>query len=215
MGKVISVLNPKGGTGKTTISLNLARALQLDGFDVVLGDSDPQGTARAWSSLGVEGSEMFPVYGLGTRTIDREIGKVKDACDFVVIDGGAKLDIQVMAPIIRSSDLILIPVRPSGADIWAADELVGGIKALQDLLGGKPVAFFVVSSQVIGTLLAEEIRDVLEKLGLPVLKARTSQRVSYTEALTSGLTVFEEDRDGKASREVSDIKNEILAVLNG
>lgn len=215
MGKVISILNPKGGTGKTTISLNLARALQLEGFNILLGDSDPQGTARAWSSLGSEGVDMFPVYGLGARTIDKEIEKVKGAFDFIVIDGGAKLEIQVMAPIIRVSDLILIPVRPSGADIWAADELVEGIKARQGLLEGQPLAYFVVSSQIVGSLLADEVKEVLEEQGLPVLKARTSQRVAYTESLTNGLTVFEEDRDGKAKREVSDIKDEILAVLNG
>ncbi len=42
--QVIAVLNQKGGAGKTTIATHLARALQLDGADVLLVDSDPQGT---------------------------------------------------------------------------------------------------------------------------------------------------------------------------
>lgn len=215
MGKVISVLNPKGGTGKTTISLNLARALQLDGYNVLLGDSDPQGTARAWSSLEVEEVDMFPVFGLGPKTMEKEIGKVRESFDFIVIDGGAKFEVQVMAPIIRASDIILIPVRPSGADIWAANELVGAIRALQELLDGRPLAYFVVSSQIVGTSLAGEVSEVLEEQGLPVMEARTSQRVAYTESLTNGLTVFEEDRDGKATGEVTRLKEEILAALNG
>jgi chromosome partitioning protein len=40
--QVIAVLNQKGGAGKTTIATHLARALQLDGADVLLVDSDPQ-----------------------------------------------------------------------------------------------------------------------------------------------------------------------------
>ena len=44
--KVIAVLNQKGGSGKTTIATHLARALQFDGSDILLIDSDPQGSAR-------------------------------------------------------------------------------------------------------------------------------------------------------------------------
>lgn len=46
--------NPKGGTGKTTLSINLARAFQQNGFRVLIVDSDPQGTARDWSQASQE-----------------------------------------------------------------------------------------------------------------------------------------------------------------
>ena len=49
--QVIAVLNQKGGSGKTTIATHLARALQLDGHDVLLVDSDPQGSARDWAAV--------------------------------------------------------------------------------------------------------------------------------------------------------------------
>ena len=45
---IIAVLNPKGGCGKTTLSTNLARALQIKNLSVLLVDSDPQGSARDW-----------------------------------------------------------------------------------------------------------------------------------------------------------------------
>lgn len=47
---VIAVLNQKGGSGKTTIATHLARAFQLQGSDVLLVDSDPQGSARDWAA---------------------------------------------------------------------------------------------------------------------------------------------------------------------
>jgi chromosome partitioning protein len=45
---IISILNPKGGCGKTTISTNLARALHERGSSTLIVDSDPQGSARDW-----------------------------------------------------------------------------------------------------------------------------------------------------------------------
>ena len=63
---IISVLNQKGGSGKTTISSNLAHAIALDGHKVLLVDSDPQGSLRDWNEA--NGEELLPVVGL-----DREI----------------------------------------------------------------------------------------------------------------------------------------------
>ena len=45
---VVAFLNQKGGVGKTTLATNLARALHLEGANVLLVDSDPQGSARDW-----------------------------------------------------------------------------------------------------------------------------------------------------------------------
>ena len=213
MGIVISLLNSKGGTGKSTITTNLARSLQLDGFNVVIGDADPQGTARQWSSIADEDADMVPVFGLGYDTIEREVGKIKQAFDFIVIDGAAKMEARAMAPIIKISDLILIPVQPSSADIWAAKDLVDAILARQEVTDGKPKALFVVSRQIIGTTLAGEVGEALETQGLKVLNGRTSQRVVYTDAIGDGVSVYELDREGKACKEVTDIKTGVLEVL--
>ena len=49
--KVIAVLSQKGGSGKSTISINIARCLQLKGYNVALIDTDPQASAREWNAL--------------------------------------------------------------------------------------------------------------------------------------------------------------------
>ncbi|WP_458411025.1 nucleotide-binding protein [Aeromonas caviae] len=69
--KVISVLNQKGGSGKTTIATHLSRALQLAGYDILLIDSDPQGSARDWAA--VRDDQPVPVVGIDRPTIERDI----------------------------------------------------------------------------------------------------------------------------------------------
>lgn len=212
MGYIISLLNTKGGTGKSTISTNLARALQLDGFNVMIADADPQGTARQWSTV-TEAPDMLPVFGVAYATIERELRKVKDTFDYIVIDGAAKMSIEGMVPIIKLSDLIIIPVQPSSADIWATSTLVDGILARQQLTEGKPKAYYLVSRQIKGTLLAGEITEVLEEQGLPVLEGRTTQRVIYADAIGDGVSVLDIEPDGKGSKEITTIKNEVLRVI--
>ena len=72
--QVIAVLNQKGGAGKTTIATHLARALQLDGADVLLVDSDPQGSARDWAA--VREDQPVPVVGIDRPTIERDLKSV-------------------------------------------------------------------------------------------------------------------------------------------
>ena len=69
MTKVISVLNQKGGAGKTTIATNLAHALLLDHYKVLLVDSDPQGSLRDWNES--NGGELIPVIGLDRETLPK------------------------------------------------------------------------------------------------------------------------------------------------
>ena len=121
---VISVLNQKGGSGKTTIATHLARAFQVAGHDVLLIDSDPQGSARDWSA--VRDEQPVPVVGIDRPTIDRDIKAVSHK-DLIVIDGAPQAaDLAISA--IKASNLVLIPVQPSPYDIWAASDLVDLVK---------------------------------------------------------------------------------------
>ena len=214
MPQVIAVLNPKGGSGKTTLATNLARALELDtGEPVLIVDTDLQGTARDWDAARGEDGIGPPVVGLSNApTLTREIQRMGSAYAFVVVDGAAKAEV-LSGAAVRAADVVLIPVQPSPADIWGAADLVGTIEATRMATGGRPAAAFVVSRQTVGTRLATEIEGALADYGLPVLAARTSQRVAYPEALMTGSTVLDTDPHGAAAAEVRAIAAEVRAML--
>ena len=108
--QVIAVLNQKGGSGKTTIAINLAHALQRQGNDVLIVDADPQGTARDWSESRTTG--ICPVIGLDRESLARDLPAVARSYDRVVIDGPPQLA-GISAAAVKVADAVLIPVQPS------------------------------------------------------------------------------------------------------
>lgn len=207
---VISVLNQKGGSGKTTIATHLSRAIQVFGHDVLLIDSDPQGSARDWAA--VRDEQPVPVVGIDRPTIERDIKAVSHK-DFIVIDGAPQAaDLAISA--IKSSHLVLIPVQPSPYDIWAASDLVDLIKQRIEMTDGRLKAAFVVSRAIKNTKIGAEIREALEGYGLPVLKARITQSVAYPSSAAAGTTVLDAEPNSNAAQEIRDLAAEVLGILN-
>ena len=208
--KVIAVLNQKGGSGKTTIATHLARALQLAGADVLLVDSDPQGSARDWAA--VREDQPLTVVGIDRPTIDRDLKQVARK-DFVVIDGAPQAaDLAVSA--IKAAHFVLIPVQPSPYDIWATADLVELVKQRIEVTDGKLKAAFVVSRAIKGTKIGAEVTEALSGYGLPVLESRITQRVSYPSTAAGGTTVIDAEPESEASREVQALANEIKQLLS-
>lgn len=204
--KVIAVLNQKGGSGKTTIATHLARALQLDGADVLLVDSDPQGSARDWAA--VREDQPLTVVGIDRPTIDRDVKNVARKVDFVVIDGAPQAaDLAVSA--IKAADFVLIPVQPSPYDIWAADEVVKLIDEARVYKEGLKAAF-VVNRKIANTAIGRDVGEALAAYPVPSLAASITQRVVFAEAAAQGLAVHEIDQEGPAAAEIEAVTAELM-----
>jgi chromosome partitioning protein len=215
MTHVIGILNPKGGTGKTTLAVNLARAFQQLGWRVLIVDSDPQGTARDWSLAGQEnypGVQQPVVVGVDRPVLEKEIPQISSAFDVILIDGAAKLQ-EMTASSLKIVDAILIPVQTSLADIWSALDLVDIVKARQQVTMGIPKAAFIVSRQTQNTRLAAEIDQALTQHELPIFHSRTSNRVVYMETLSAGTTVVDQEPHGVAAQEIREIRDELMTFL--
>jgi chromosome partitioning protein len=201
---IISILNEKGGVGKTTLATNLAYAIKNHGTDtVLLIDSDPQGSARDWHQNG--NGDILDVIGLDRLTLDKDIQKFKKCFDFIFIDGAPQLTELAIKAII-CSDVILIPVQPSPYDVWASKSIVDLIKQRQKITNGKPKAAFIVSRQIVGTKIGNEVREILKDYELPVFRYGTFQRIIYAKTAAIGETVYCKTDEAKDSHAKGDIQ---------
>ena len=206
----IAVLNQKGGSGKTTIATHLATALMRAGYDILLVDSDPQGSARDWAA--VREDQPVSVVGIDRPTIGRDLKNLARK-EYVVIDGAPQAA-DLAASAIKAADFILIPVQPSPYDIWATADLVDLVKQRIEITDGKLQAAFVVSRAIKGTRIGEEVTKALNGYELPVLTSRITQRVIYPETAASGTSVFDKEPKGAASLEMEALMAEVLGYLN-
>lgn len=211
MSKIIAVLNQKGGSGKTTIATNLARALQMAGQSVLLIDSDPQGSARDWHAAS-EGAYLS-VIGLDRPTLDKDIKAITGQHQWLIIDGAPQIE-NIAIAAIKCADVILIPVQPSPYDIWACADLVEIIKARQQVTDGKPKAAFVISRLIKNTQVGREIREILEEYQLPVFNNVTTQRVVYVSSASSGQSVLDVETKGEAANEIRALMQEVMQLAN-
>jgi len=205
----VGILSAKGGVSKSTLSINLARAIELDGNKVVVIDTDPQRTAKTWAESKPEG------YGLpirhesesGASTLEKRIERLSDDADFAVIDGAAKIEGATGAAV-RASNVVLVPVQPTPADTWGARSVVEVVKETGT------TAAIVITRQIVGTNLAAEVADGLRRFGLPVFDSRMSQRVAFAESMFDGKTVLDLSGAEKAKSEIQGIATELAQLLS-
>jgi chromosome partitioning protein len=205
---IISIINQKGGAGKTTIATNIACGIAKRGAKVILVDTDIQGSARDWHS---SASDAFiPVVGLDrAKGLSSGVASLANAYQVVVIDGAPTIDEMVIESI-KLSDIVLMPVQPSPYDIWAANSVVEMVKARQSLTN-KPHAAFVVSRAIPNTILGREIIETLAGYDLPVLTG-TTQRQIYAKAAATGQSVYD-FADTSAISEIDEILNYIESII--
>ena len=206
---IISLLNQKGGVGKTTLALHLAAALAEGGFRVQLVDADPQGSALDWSVMR-GGDSPFGVIGLPRATLHREVPRLLENHDHVIIDGPPRV-YEVARSAILASDLVLIPVQPSPYDVWAAKEI---IDLLRDASAFKEnlKSAFVINRRIVNTAIGRDIGEALASYATRALDCQISQRVAFAESAAQGKTVLETEPKGAAAAEVRALVAEILAL---
>ena len=213
MGQIIAVSNPKGGVGKTTVAIHIAKFFQLAGQRVVIIDADPLAASQVWANQQPKHSSPIPCFGLLYEGFENSIKDIIGTYDLVVIDSAAQLQANLIAPVLKVARLVIIPIQPSALDIWGTSELSDLVASRAEIIPGFDGAF-LINRQIQGTALARDVVESLQELRLPVLKARLSQRVAYVEAIAAGETVLEYEPRGKAAVEVTDLGKELMKLMD-
>jgi chromosome partitioning protein len=204
---IISLLNQKCGSGKTTIAINLAFALAETGIKVLLVDSDPQGSARDWAAVRPEPCP-FTVVGIDRPILHQEVPKLAEAYDYTIIDGAPRVT-DLTRSAILASDRVLIPVQPSPLDVWASAEIVTLINEAK-LYKPNLICNFVINRKVTNSLIGKDVVEALAQYEIPILQTHITQRVVFADAFSQGSTVCEYDPKSGASKEIYSLRGEVI-----
>ena len=165
---VIAMINQKGGTGKTTLSTNLASAF-AETSPVLLLDADPQGSAQDWAD-----SRLQPMLNLRIQRGEpgrllEQVRSLAAEYAWVIIDGPPGIS-RTSADAVRTADLVLIPAKASPYDVWAASDVVAAVQARQESSGGMPRAAFIITMTRARTRLGRQIDQALASTACPHCK---------------------------------------------
>ncbi len=189
----IVVLNPKGGSGKTTLAINLAAYFAIRGDNTLLIDRDPQGSATRW--LRKRKAPQPVITGIATfehdaRTTRSWQMRVPEGTERIVVDSPAAVEARLLPELTRDAHKVIVPVLPSDIDIHAASRciadllLVAKIKRVENRIG-------VIANRLRkNTLMFQSLMRFLEKLEIPVIATiRDSQ--NYVRAAEQGVGIHE------------------------
>jgi chromosome partitioning protein len=202
----LAVANQKGGVGKTTAVLNLAATIEDSSGTVVVYDADPQQSAVEIASAG-----LLPFRVLAALS-PAELASIREVrgADTILIDlPGNLTDTPVLGEVLAATDFVIIPTIPERAAI-APTQRTAQIIADQ----GLPYKILInLVDPLRGTAPVEQLRELLDGLGLPYFSSFIRRYVAHPQAQLDGtaLTAYRGDRSWRSA--VDDVRRVQVELL--
>lgn len=190
----IVVVNPKGGSGKTTVATNLAAAYAADGRNAAIIDRDRQGSATRW--LAHRAAALPVIHGVAAyeeppANVTRSFAmRTPPDTERIVVDTPAALSRHELVEAVRQADKILVPVLPSDIDIHAAARCIADLLVHGKVPRGPRVLGVVANRVKRNTVMYHSLMRFLRTLGLPVVAVLRDVQ-AYTRAAETGMGVCE------------------------
>ncbi|AMC33902.1 ParA family protein [Janthinobacterium sp. B9-8] len=182
----ILIANPKGGSGKSTLSTHLAAWFAWQEEAVMLGDIDSQQSSRHWLSLRPSESPQIRGWDLD----EEQKARPPKGTGIAVLDSPAGLHGKRLKQALMRVDHVVIPVLPSAFDMWASAAF------FEELAEVKAIRREEISVAVVGmrvnprTQSAQQLSDFLKQFDLPLLTCIRETQL-YVQSIQRGLTLFD------------------------
>lgn len=202
---IVSVLNTKGGVGKTTIAVNLAIARALGGRSVWLIDGDRQATAQQAIAQRIE-AEQTPALAVSHYAegpmLRAQVQQQAGHFDDVVIDAGGR-DSTALRAALMLSDVVVIPFQPRSFDVWGVGDMAEIAKEALSMRDGLRLYAVLNGADATGRDNDDAAAAVAELSPLVYMPTPIGRRKGIAEAAGSGLSVLEMPGQAKAKAEIA------------
>ena len=189
----IVLLNPKGGSGKTTIAINLASYFAVCGLKPTLMDLDAQGSSTRWLGKRARGQPAIhgiAAYERNSRVTRSFATRLPADTERLVVDTPAAMESQNLPDITRNATAVLVPVLPSDIDIHAAAKCISDLLLIAKIRREDQRIAVIANRVKKNTLVYKALMKFLETLNIPVVATlRDSQ--NYLRAAELGEGLFE------------------------
>ncbi|MBE3636966.1 ParA family partition ATPase [Mangrovicoccus algicola] len=209
-GFTITVAQQKGGSGKTTLAVNLAVEFSRRGHSVAVLDTDPQGSLGRWfmtRRAAMNGEAGLDFATASAWGVSYELEKLLKHNEIVIVDTPPKVDSD-LRPALRASDLVVVPVAVSQVDVWATESV------LEMAQRERRKTLLVLNRAAPRARLTADIAGRIRELESPAAETVLNSRVIYAEVLGEGQGVVEKAARGPAAVEIRKLCNEIADILN-
>lgn len=211
--KTLAVIAQKGGTGKTTLTVNLAVLAARDGLRVAVVDCDPQRSALSWWQTR-EAEDVALIEGNAADLPAIQTAAGQRGFNLIIVDTRPSVEAET-SHAIKSATACIIPTRPGVLDLRAVALTAQLVRSAQK--PGCIVLNQCPPPRAIGeATLTKEARAVAASLGLPVAPPSVSMRAAFSYSLNDGRSVSEYEPGEKADLEARALWRFIRkAYLNG
>lgn len=209
---VFSIVQQKGGVGKTTLAISIAAELRARGKKAILIDADPQASAVAWASPRKLGFEVRAEL-IGGQTVSQWLRNVlKQQADFVIVDTPAGLGPAFRAAI-DIADLIIVPCGPSSLDLNAARQTLSQVSSALRSDARSQARIVTIPTRVdVQHPEGQQIAEELSSFGEPVGPA-LSHDVYYVRSFSQGVAVTTAAPASPAAAEIRAVTDFLLRRL--
>lgn len=184
--QTIVIANPKGGSGKTTLAINLAGYFARRGLRTGLYDLDRQRSTLRW--LARRPHELPTIVGIDAHASDTL--EAADGIELAVVDAPAGLRGDRLKEVVRQADRVLVPVHPSPLDMEAADDFLGLLADMKRVRKGRCMPALLGSRVNARALSTQQLDAFFRQFELPVL-AMIRETQLYVQMALSGTTLFD------------------------